>query len=157
VLGDPDFTILDANPWAIEVYGYDKAALIGKPFRELAPENTPEDFAAGQDQGETPGLIYYPKTLHFRRGRKPFYVNLHACSISYKSRPAIIVATIDITEMIEKDAQFIQASKMGSDYLALMVEQGREIPDRWSRRWGSRLNVRRRSSTPCVLSAARRI
>jgi PAS domain S-box-containing protein len=152
VLDGPDFTILDANPRAVEVYGYDKVELIGKPFRELAPENTPEDFAARENQGDTPGLIYYPKTLHFRRGHKPFYVNLHACSISYKGRPAIIVATNDITEMIEKDAQLIQASKMkslgemsagiahelnqplnaikmGSDFLALMVEQEREIPE----------------------------
>jgi histidine kinase len=149
VLGEPDLTILDANPRALEVYGFGKAELIGKPFRELAPDQMPPEAAEG---GPPAGrLMDNPRALHFKRGHKPFYVNLHASGITYKGRPAIIVATTDITEMIEKDAQLIQASKMkslgemsagiahelnqplnaikmGSDYLGLMVEKGREIP-----------------------------
>ncbi|MBA4357023.1 MAG: PAS domain-containing sensor histidine kinase, partial [Desulfovibrio sp.] len=92
--------------------------------------------------------LYHPKVLHYKKGNKPFYVNVHACPISYKGRHAIIIAVTDITEMIEKDAQLIQAGKMkslgemsagiahelnqplnaikmGSEFLALMEEQGR--------------------------------
>ncbi len=89
--------------------------------------------------------------LHQRKGDKPFFVNQHACHTTYKGKPAIIIAATDITEMMEKDAQLIQASKMkslgemsagiaheinqplnaikmGSEFLAMMVEKDREIP-----------------------------
>lgn len=147
----PGLTIIDANPRAVEVYGYRREELIGMPFTALAPEPTGEHVAFLRSLGETPGLVTYPKALHLKKGRQPFYVNLHASHITYRGQPAVVLASTDITEMIEKDAQLIQASKMkslgemsagiahelnqplnaikmGSDYLAMMVEQGREIP-----------------------------
>jgi histidine kinase len=151
VVSSRTFEIIDANPRAEEVYGYNKEELIGKPFTEMGPEHTPEFFQSLQDRTDASGLVNYPKALHYKKGHKPLYVNLHACNITYKGQPAIVVASTDITEMIEKDAQLIQASKMkslgemsagiahelnqplnaikmGSDFLDLMVENNREIP-----------------------------
>jgi histidine kinase len=151
VVAHQSFDIIDANPRAVEVYGYHREELIGKPFTDLAPEHTPEYFHSLGAQGEAQGLVTYPKALHYKKGHKPFYVNLHASNITYKGQPAIVLASTDITEMIEKDAQLIQASKMkslgemsagiahelnqplnaikmGSDFLSLMVEQRRDIP-----------------------------
>ena len=91
------------------------------------------------------------KVRYFRKGQVPFYVNVHACPVDYADRDALIVATTDITEMVEKDNQLIQASKMktlgemsagiahelnqplnaikmGSEFLDMMVESGRRIP-----------------------------
>ena len=151
VVSSLTFEIIDANPRAEEVYGYNKEELIGKSFTEMGPQHTPEFFQSLQDKTDVDGLVNYPKALHYKKGHKPLYVNLHACNITYKGQPAIVVASTDITEMIEKDAQLIQASKMkslgemsagiahelnqplnaikmGSDFLGLMVEQNREIP-----------------------------
>jgi len=151
VINHQSFDIIDANPRAVEVYGYSRDELIGKPFTELAPEHTHEYFQSLQGQGETHGLVTYPKALHYKKGHKPFYVNLHASNTTYKGQPAIVLASTDITEMVEKDAQLIQANKMkslgemsagiahelnqplnaikmGSDFLGMMVEQKREIP-----------------------------
>jgi histidine kinase len=151
VINHQSFDIIDANPRAVEVYGYSREELIGKPFMELAPEHTREYFQSLQGQGESHGLVTYPKALHYKKGHKPFYVNLHASNTTYKGQPAIVLASTDITEMIEKDAQLIQASKMkslgemsagiahelnqplnaikmGSDFLGMMVEANREIP-----------------------------
>ncbi len=151
VINHQTFEIIDANPRAVEVYGYNREELIGKPFTQLAPEHTHEYFQSLQEQSDDQRLISYPKALHYQKGNKPFYVNLHACNITYKGQPAIVLASTDITEMIEKDAQLIQASKMkslgemsagiahelnqplnaikmGSDFLAMMSEQRRDIP-----------------------------
>ncbi len=151
VVNHQTFDIIDANPRAVEIYGYRREELIGKPFTDLAPEHSQEYFQSLQTQEDVQRLVTYPKALHYKKGHKPFYVNLHACNITYKGQPAIVLASTDITEMVEKDAQLIQASKMkslgemsagiahelnqplnaikmGSDFLGMMVEGNRDIP-----------------------------
>jgi C4-dicarboxylate-specific signal transduction histidine kinase len=78
-------------------------------------------------------------------------VNVHACPASYSDKNVMIVATTDITEVVEKESQLIQASKMttlgemsagiahelnqplnaikmGSEFLQMMIEKKQEIP-----------------------------
>ncbi|NTW36087.1 MAG: PAS domain S-box protein, partial [Syntrophobacteraceae bacterium] len=151
VVDSTTLQIIDANPRALELYGYEKEDLVGISFLELEPELGGKSTAAFAGSGNVQGCVYFQKVLHQKKGDKPFFVNLHACLITYRGRPAIIIAAADITEMMEKDAQLIQASKMkslgemsagiaheinqplnaikmGSDYLALMVERGVDIP-----------------------------
>jgi len=151
-----DFRIADVNPRALELYGYEKDELLGMSYLALGPENRSDCLTSfegtetdGPDgSGGGTGCLYHPKVLHYKKDNKPFYVNVHACPISYRGRHAIIIAVTDITEMIEKDAQLIQAGKMkslgemsagiahelnqplnaikmGSEFLALLEEQGR--------------------------------
>ncbi|QGY41994.1 PAS domain S-box protein [Pseudodesulfovibrio cashew] len=136
--------IRDANPRTEELYGYAKEELLALKFLNLGPEHNAECLNYFSEGGG--GCVYFPKVLHYKKGNEPFFVNMHACPISYRGRHAIIVAVTDITEMIEKDAQLIQAGKMkslgemsagvaheinqplnaikmGSEYLAMMQEQ----------------------------------
>jgi len=145
-----NFQIVDVNPRALELYGYDKDELLGMSYLALGPENRSDCLITYEGKGGGSGCLYHPKVLHYKKGAKPFYVNVHACPISYRGRHAIIIAVTDITEMIEKDAQVIQAGKMkslgemsagiahelnqplnaikmGSEFLALMEEQGRSV------------------------------
>jgi PAS domain S-box-containing protein len=144
--------ILDANPAAAEAYDYDRADLIGRPFDELGT------FEYGDLKDETPGekamagmCVLSSRARHYRKGNQPFYVNVRACPGMYQGREVIILATNDVTEIMEKDAQLIQAGKMkslgemsagiahelnqplnaikmGNDFLILMLEKGRVIP-----------------------------
>ncbi|HWR02531.1 MAG TPA: ATP-binding protein [Humidesulfovibrio sp.] len=161
-----DFRIADVNPRALELYGYEKDELIGMSYLALGPENRKDCLQSyeglegyeGEGGGDGQavvnggtGCLYHPKVLHYKKGLKPFYVNVHACPISYRGRHAIIIAVTDITEMIEKDAQLIQAGKMkslgemsagiahelnqplnaikmGSEFLAILDEQGQTAP-----------------------------
>ncbi|MFW5734802.1 MAG: ATP-binding protein [Oceanidesulfovibrio sp.] len=146
-------TILDANPMATEVYGYSRRELVNKKFSEFAPEVQnllPMTFPRS-DMDAQSRCASFPKSLGYRSNGEPFYVNLHVCSTIYEEKPALIVSATDITDMIEKDAQLIQASKMkslgemsagiahevnqplnaikvGSEYLDLIASKGETIP-----------------------------
>jgi len=143
--------ILDANPAAEEAYGYDRGELIGRPFDDLGTF----EYENGKD--ETPDqkimtnvCVMSSRSRHYRKGNQPFYVNVRACPGIYQGREVIILATNDVTDSMEKDAQLIQASKMkslgemsagiahelnqplnaikmGNDFLILMLEKGRVI------------------------------
>ena len=152
VLARNGFEILDANPAAAETYGYTREALIGRNFDELG------SFEYGALGGVVSGekvladvCVLSLRVRHYRKGNRPFYVNVRACPGIYQGREVIILATNDLTEIMEKDAQLIQAGKMkslgemsagiahelnqplnaikmGNDFLSLMVDKGMEIP-----------------------------
>jgi PAS domain S-box-containing protein len=138
--------ILDANSQAEAVYGYGRKELVGRNVAELEPD-ADGGVAAYLNDRDAPERVLFPKLRHVRKNGDPLYVNIHACRIAYRARDAVIVSATDITELVEKDAQLIQASKMktlgemsagiahelnqplnaikmGSDYLKMLVEAG---------------------------------
>ena len=152
VLDKQTFEILDANPSAEEIYGYAKQELIGRPFADMGPfgfDNSEPTFEAIESLSKV--CLVSQKVIHYKKGGEPFYVRVMACSTRYGRRDAIILSTTDITEVIEKDAQLIQASKMtmlgemsagiahelnqplnaikmGNEYLKMMIDTDRRIP-----------------------------
>ncbi len=145
------FKILDANPAAAETYGYTREELINRPFEDLGTFEYGdwEDVASGETAMASICVLSF-RARHLRKGNRPFYVNVRACPGMYQDREVIILATNDVTESMEKDAQLIQASKMkslgemsagmahelnqplnaikmGNNFLILMLEQGRVI------------------------------
>ncbi len=151
VLNHERFEILDANPSAEETYGYSKKELVGRPFSALGPsgdDNVNEKMKIGLARSEDhlSACVISQKEQHFKKGNQPFYVRVTASPTRYHQRQAVIVAITDITELLEKDAQLVQASKMttlgqmsagiahelnqplnvikmGSEYLQMIIEK----------------------------------
>lgn len=143
--------ILDANSQAEDVYGYARKELAGRFVGDLETEAGAGGVAGYLKDRDGPGRVFFPKLRHVKKNGEPLYVNLHACRIAYRGRDAVIFSATDITELVEKDAQLIQASKMktlgemsagiahelnqplnaikmGSDYLRMLAETGRTPP-----------------------------
>ncbi|MDJ0782158.1 MAG: ATP-binding protein [Desulfosarcinaceae bacterium] len=143
VLDRRDHTIIDANPSTEEVYGYTREELIGKAIDRLGPFEMKADLLR---TAEPKPVLVSAKVAYQRKNGTALHVNVHACPAHYGERPALIVATTDITDMVEKDNQLIQFSKlktlgemsagiahelnqplnaikMGSEYLEMMTER----------------------------------
>lgn len=140
--------IMDANQRAEDLYGYPRKLLKGMSFAELCAEG---DDTGLQCFEEEEGCVHFPKVIHTRSNGEPLVVNMHACPLSYRGKHAIIVSVTDITEIMEKDAQLIQAAKMkslgemsagiahelnqplnaikmGSEYLMMVQENNMDVP-----------------------------
>lgn len=143
------FNILDVNERALLTYGYSREELIGMSFVDLGHQPTGEVATVFQElSADQRG--FFTKKRHKREDGRSFYVNITACPAIYLGTEVLIVATTDITESIEKDAQLIQAGKMttigtmasgiahelnqplnvlkiGSDFLLKVIKRGEKI------------------------------
>ncbi|MGW8300703.1 MAG: PAS domain S-box protein [Desulfobacterales bacterium] len=153
VLERETLEILDANPMAEDTYGYSNGELSGMLFSALGPVDDIYESISAFDKMDWPrACVVSTRVRHYQKGNTPFYVRVTACPTRYKDRNAIILATTDITEMLEKEAQLLQASKMttlgemsagiahelnqplnainmGSEYLKMMIENRKKIPE----------------------------
>jgi PAS domain S-box-containing protein len=141
------FTILDANPNAIELFGYELQELIGMRLFDLTKR---EQDHFSSDPGRDQAMIGSSKAAFYKKDGTCVFVNIHTSPSKYRDEDVIIVGTTDISELVEKDSQLIQASKManiekmsagiaheisqplnaikmGSEYLCMMQEKNRPV------------------------------
>jgi len=154
VLDQSTYEIRDANPSAEETYGYSKEELIGRPFTDFGKFDHGDSGSNPLRLDKiSEACVISHKVRHYKKNKKPIFVRITACPTRYKERSAIILAITDITETVEKDAQLIQASKMttlgemsagiahelnqplnaikmGNEFLKVMIEKGREVPEK---------------------------
>ena len=141
------YRILDANPRAEAIFGYTRDELRGRPFSDIGSIET----LGSQESGNAAEDLSISKVQYKKKDGSPIHVNVHAIPARYGEVDALIVATTDISAMVEKDSQLIQASKMttlgemsagiaheinqplnaikmGSEFLDFMVASGNKLP-----------------------------
>ena len=111
ILDSRTFEILDMNQRAEDSYGYSRDELLGRPFLKLGDESD-EELAAGLKNLSKDKSLLLTKKQHYRNGGKPFFVNINMSFAKYGEADVIVASTTDITEVIEKETQLIQAGKM---------------------------------------------
>jgi PAS domain S-box-containing protein len=111
ILDSKTFKILDMNHRAMDSYGYSHKELLGLTFLQLGDE-TDEELTRGlQNLAEGQSLLF-TKKRHHRKGGQPFFVNVNISLAKYGAGHVVIATTTDITEVVEKETQLIQAGKM---------------------------------------------
>jgi PAS domain S-box-containing protein len=111
ILNNKTLEILDMNQRAQDSYGYSREELLGRPFLLIGEEDDKELAEAVKNLAEDQSLLF-TKKRHYRKSRKPFFVNINISHAKYGEDHVIMVATTDITEVVEKETQLIQAGKM---------------------------------------------
>jgi len=151
VIDRQTLTILSANPSAEETYGYTQAELAGRPITDLGPIDLNDPGPANSGDPRQGRISTVNSKMPYRkRNGEAIFVNVHACPTTFQGKEALIVATTDITAMVEKDSQLIQASKMttlgemsagiahelnqplnaikmGSEFLEMMIERQQPV------------------------------
>ena len=149
VVNKKTFEILDANPNATHLFGYERSELVGMDLFYLAAAEQGL-FIKHYPEGET--VVTRSKVKFTKKDGKFVFVNIHASPSEYRNEDVVIVAATDITELVEKDSQLIQASKMtnlekmsagiaheinqplnaikmGSEYLNMMTEKNLAVKE----------------------------
>jgi PAS domain S-box-containing protein len=151
IMDGQTFEIIDVNATALDCYQQSKEELLNMTFLDLLyePDN---DLERGLKSLTEDQCGFYPKRRLVRKKGKPFYVNIVACHAVHMYMDCLIATTTDISDNVEKEAQLIQASKMttlgemsagiahelnqplnaikmGSEFLKMMTEQRKTIPE----------------------------
>lgn len=147
VVKKSSFEILDANPNATHMFGYDRQTLVGMELSGLADTDEGR-FIEYDPKGDA--MVTRSKVRFVKKDGSAVFVNIHVSPSEYRNKDVIIVAATDITELVEKDTQLIQASKMtnlekmsagiaheinqplnaikmGSEYLSMMAEKKKPV------------------------------
>ncbi len=111
ILDSRTFKILDVNQRTQDSYGYLRKELIGSPFLQLGEKNDEELVESLKSLSEDRSHLL-TKKRHYRKGGQPFFVNINMSYAKYGEMDVIVASTTDITEVIEKETQLIQAGKM---------------------------------------------
>jgi len=113
ILNSETFEILDINQRVQVTYEFKRKELLGVSFLELGEEND-EEMARGLKHLSRDHSSLFMKKKHYRKGRRPFFVNVNISYATYGESSVIIASTTDITESVEQETQLIQASKMST-------------------------------------------
>ena len=150
VLDVRSMRFLDANPRAQELYGYSKREFSAMAIQDIEPLGSPAGVRHFLRDGGPGGHVLYTKVGHVTRGGHAIFVDIHATMAQYRGKDVVIFSATDVTGLVEKDAQLIQASKMktlgemsagmahelnqplnaiklGSDLLRLVATNGAEL------------------------------
>lgn len=114
ILEEKSYEILDVNERALQIYGYEREELIGKPFMDLGVYHYREGVLSSKDDESSTLRSAYQKVGHYKKDGTPFYVNVYAIRSKRGSNLGIVAVTVDITESLAKESQLIQASKMST-------------------------------------------
>ncbi len=107
---DPDtLKIIDCNNSATQVYGYDKADLLGRSFLGF---HEPEEYERFENMLRSRNVLNQVKHLH-SNGRRIF-VNIRVSPSEYDGERVLLVTTSDITKRLETEEQLAQASKLAT-------------------------------------------
>jgi len=147
VISRKSFEILDVNQKASELFGFKRSELLTMNFftmGSLEPDNFVRNYP------EDKSIVISSKVRFYKKDGSSIFVNIHASPAEYREEDVLIVAATDITELVEKDSQLIQASKMtnleemsagiaheinqplnaikmGSEYLLMMQERKKSV------------------------------
>jgi len=111
ILEREHYTILDINRRARDIYGYSREELVGSSFLDLCDQDDEELLQGLAHMSDSQSLLL-TKKRHYRKGGRPFYVNINISPARYGDSDVVIAATTDISESVEKETQLIQASKL---------------------------------------------
>ncbi len=107
------FEILDTNQRAQDCYGYTREELYGFQFLKLGAQDD-QAVAAGLKNLSPGQSVLFSKKRHYKKGRRPFYVNINVSYARYGESDVLIANTTDITESVDQETQLIQAGKMAT-------------------------------------------
>jgi histidine kinase len=109
VLDVENLEILDCNESVETVYGYSSEEIIRKPFLDLFQESEKSQY-----ESRLRSSTVLNKVQQTHKNGRTVFVDIWLSPSEYPGRKVLLVATSDITQRLEAEQQFIQASKMAT-------------------------------------------
>lgn len=111
ILESGTLKIIDVNLRALLYYGYTREEMLSISFLELGDDSDKsiETSMKNLKEGES---IFIARAKHYRKDKVQFYVNINLSSTRYSGGYALIATTTNVSEIVHRDIQLIQASKM---------------------------------------------
>ncbi|MCI0649936.1 MAG: PAS domain-containing sensor histidine kinase, partial [Chloroflexi bacterium] len=101
------FLVVEANPAAAVMHGYDRAAFIGlHPTSFIHPDSHP--LLGEYSQTVQAGGRFEALAIHLRRDGSPFYVEVRGTPFECQGRPCLLSVLRDVTARIQAEQELQQ-------------------------------------------------
>lgn len=120
VLASSDGKILDANPAAMDIYGYSREEFLEKYNSDLAQPDQVTRVPERIERVFREGYTSY-ETAHKAKDGRVLFLDAHTTKVTYEGKPAMLVVAHDVTERRERARQLSEFLSIASHELSLPV------------------------------------
>jgi len=119
-LASSDGRILDANPAAMDIYGYSREEFLEKYNSDLAQPDQVTRVPERIERVFREGYTSY-ETAHKAKDGRVLFLDSHTTRVTYEGKPAMLVVAHDVTERRERARQLSEFLSIASHELSLPV------------------------------------
>ena len=107
---DQEGQIVEANPFACQMHGYEYREFIGKSAADIIDKQSELELARFFERVKS-GTPFFDQGIHVRQDGSPIHVEIQGSGLQYRGKPHLLTVVRDVTERRQAERQFLELTQ----------------------------------------------